>query len=85
MDRIAILDFGGQTTQLIGRRLREGGYYAEIFPGDSSPDLWRKADTKGVIFQVAHTLPTKTMHPLSILKPTPKDSLSWGFAMGFNG
>lgn len=35
MKKIVILDFGGQTCQLIGRRLREGGYYAEILPHDT--------------------------------------------------
>ncbi len=34
MDKILILDFGGQTTQLIGRRIREAGIYTEIVHGD---------------------------------------------------
>lgn len=35
MDKILILDFGSQTTQLIGRRIREFGVYTEIIPGDA--------------------------------------------------
>ncbi|GHV69994.1 GMP synthase [glutamine-hydrolyzing] [Spirochaetia bacterium] len=35
MDKILILDFGSQTTQLIGRRIRDMGVYTEIIPGDS--------------------------------------------------
>ncbi|MFP3042789.1 glutamine-hydrolyzing GMP synthase [Treponema primitia] len=35
MDKILILDFGSQTTQLIGRRIRDLGVYTEILPGDT--------------------------------------------------
>ncbi len=31
-ERILILDFGSQVTQLIARRLRESGVYCEIWP-----------------------------------------------------
>lgn len=49
MDRIVILDFGGQTTQLIGRRIRDIGVYTEIFPADTeiTPEILK--DTKGLI------------------------------------
>ena len=36
-DRILILDFGSQVTQLIARRLRETGVYCEIFPFNCDP------------------------------------------------
>ncbi len=36
MDSILILDYGSQYTQLIGRRVRELGVYAEILPGDTA-------------------------------------------------
>ena len=32
MDRILIIDFGSQVTQLIARRVRESGVYCEIHP-----------------------------------------------------
>ena len=32
-EKIIILDFGSQTTQLIGRRVRELNVYCEISPG----------------------------------------------------
>ncbi|GHV84885.1 GMP synthase [glutamine-hydrolyzing] [Spirochaetia bacterium] len=35
MDKIILLDFGSQTTQLIGRRIRELGVYTEILSGET--------------------------------------------------
>jgi GMP synthase (glutamine-hydrolysing) len=37
-DRILILDFGSQVTQLIARRLREAGVYCEIWPYTATPE-----------------------------------------------
>ena len=36
-ERVLILDFGSQVTQLIARRLRESGVYCEIWPFDADP------------------------------------------------
>lgn len=38
MQKIIILDFGSQTTQLIGRRVRELNTFCEIFPYNKFPD-----------------------------------------------
>lgn len=48
-DRIVILDFGSQTTHLIGRRIRERGVYAEIVPGDSPVSEWLDGSVRGII------------------------------------
>ena len=37
MQKIIILDFGSQTTQLIGRRVRETGTFCEILPYNRFP------------------------------------------------
>ena len=36
-EKIIILDFGSQTTQLIGRRIREFNTYCEIVPYNKFP------------------------------------------------
>ncbi len=40
-DRVLILDFGSQVTQLIARRVREAGVYCEIWPYSAAPDRIR--------------------------------------------
>jgi len=49
-DRILILDFGSQVTQLIARRLRELGVYCEIWPFNAAPEARiRDFAPKGII------------------------------------
>nr|WP_322098943.1 glutamine-hydrolyzing GMP synthase [Fodinicurvata fenggangensis] len=48
-DRILILDFGSQVTQLIARRVRESGVYCEIMPFNAEEERIRSFAPKGVI------------------------------------
>ncbi len=48
-DKILILDFGAQYTQLIARRVREAKVYCEIHPCDVSDAFVRDFGAKGVI------------------------------------
>jgi GMP synthase (glutamine-hydrolysing) len=48
-DRILILDFGSQYTQLIARRVREAGVYCELHPFDMDDAAIRAFAPKGII------------------------------------
>ncbi|NNF77874.1 MAG: glutamine-hydrolyzing GMP synthase, partial [Rhizobiales bacterium] len=48
-DRILIIDFGSQVTQLIARRVRETGVYSEIVPFQSAADALSWDGLKGII------------------------------------
>ncbi|MBI9104080.1 MAG: glutamine-hydrolyzing GMP synthase [Spirochaetales bacterium] len=50
MDKILILDFGSQTTQLIARRIREIGVYTHILPGDIDYEPGFLDSVSGIIF-----------------------------------
>ena len=53
-DRILILDFGSQVTQLIARRVREAHVYCEVHPNDVSADFIREFAPKGIILSGSH-------------------------------
>lgn len=48
-EKIAVLDFGSQYTQVIARRIRECHVYSKIFPFDVSAEELRKEKVRGVI------------------------------------
>ncbi|MEO5566274.1 MAG: glutamine-hydrolyzing GMP synthase [Luteimonas sp.] len=48
-DRILVLDFGAQYTQLIARRIRELGVYCEIWAWDHDPEEIARFGAKGII------------------------------------
>ena len=53
-DKILILDFGSQLTQLIARRVREAHVYCEIHPNDVSDAFIRDFAPKGIILSGSH-------------------------------
>ncbi|MGE8690795.1 MAG: glutamine-hydrolyzing GMP synthase [Achromobacter sp.] len=55
--RILILDYGSQVTQLIARRVREAGVYSEVHPGDVDDAFIRDQmaqGLKGIILSGSH-------------------------------
>lgn len=48
-ERVLIVDFGSQVTQLIARRLRESGVYCEIHPYDKVEPMLADFAPKAVI------------------------------------
>jgi GMP synthase (glutamine-hydrolysing) len=53
-EKILILDFGAQYTQLIARRVREAKVYCEIHPHDVGDDFVRGFGAKGLILSGSH-------------------------------
>ncbi|WP_343629907.1 glutamine-hydrolyzing GMP synthase [Roseateles sp.] len=53
-DKVLILDFGSQVTQLIARRVREAHVYCEIHPNDVSDDFIRSFAPKAIILSGSH-------------------------------
>jgi GMP synthase (glutamine-hydrolysing) len=89
LDKIAVLDFGGQYTQLIARRIRDLGVYSEIFPCTHLPaDLLTGGGYKGIVlsggpnsvYDDGAPLPPKTLFDAGI----PVLGICYGMqAMGY--
>ena len=52
--KILILDYGSQVTQLIARRVREARVYCEIHPGDVDASFIREFGARGIILSGSH-------------------------------
>ena len=53
MEKILVLDFGGQYNQLIARRVRDHHIYAEILPYHTPLETIRAGQYKGIIFTMS--------------------------------
>lgn len=62
-DKILILDFGSQVTQLIARRVREANVFCEIHPYDVSNEFIRSFGAKGIILSGGPNSVTETETP----------------------
>ncbi|MBM3324966.1 MAG: GMP synthase (glutamine-hydrolyzing), partial [Calditrichaeota bacterium] len=69
IERLVVLDFGSQTTQLIARRIREAGVYCEILPHHARLNEVVNGGTRGIILSGS---PASTRAPAS---PRPPDGL----------
>jgi len=61
-DKIVIIDFGSQTTQLIARRIRELGVYCEIVSCYKTKDIKNESNLKGIILSGGPLSITKTSY-----------------------
>jgi GMP synthase (glutamine-hydrolysing) len=67
-EKILVLDFGSQYTQLIARRVRESKVYSEIFPFNAAIEKIRNFDPKGIILSGGPSSVYDTMAPFPDLK-----------------
>ena len=72
-DKILILDFGSQTTQLIARRVREAGVYCEIHPWDMDERSLNAFSAKGIILSGG---------PESVTEDSPPQATTAVFELG---
>ena len=73
MQKILILDFGGQYNRLIARRVRENRVYCEVHPWSMPLEEIRRFDPVGIIF---------TGGPRSVYDPTAPHADAGVFALG---
>ncbi|MEA1050701.1 glutamine-hydrolyzing GMP synthase [Lamprobacter modestohalophilus] len=81
-DRLLILDFGSQYTQLIARRVREAGVYCELHPWDMPPETIRDFKPAGIILsggpQSAHAQETPRAADLIFALGVPVLGICYG-------
>jgi GMP synthase (glutamine-hydrolysing) len=79
-DRILVLDFGSQYTQLIARRIREGKVYSEIFPFNASIEKIRDFNPKGIVLSGGPSSVYEEGAPVPTCRFFSSVYLSWAYA-----
>ncbi|MCW8966623.1 MAG: glutamine-hydrolyzing GMP synthase [Candidatus Pacearchaeota archaeon] len=64
-DRILILDFGSQYTQLIARRIREAGVYCELYGWDMDVEVLKEFKPSGIILSGGPETVTEEESPVA--------------------
>lgn len=72
-EKVIIIDFGSQVTQLIARRIREAGVYSEIHPCTSDPAAIKALNPSALVFSGGPS----SVHDAGA-PPLPKEYLAWG-------
>jgi GMP synthase (glutamine-hydrolysing) len=72
-EKVIIIDFGSQVTQLIARRIREAGVYSEIHPCTSDPAAIKAMNPKALVLSGGPSSVHDDGAP-----PLPKEYLAWG-------
>ncbi len=70
---VPVLDFGGQTAQLLVRRVRELGVYSELLPHDATEEAVRQLNPRGVILSGG---------PSSVYEPGAPQMPAWLLGAG---
>jgi GMP synthase (glutamine-hydrolysing) len=68
VEEVLVLDFGGQYSQLIARRIRECGVFAELLPATASAESIRERAPKGLVLSGG---PASVYEPGAPEFPTP--------------
>ena len=80
-ERILVLDFGSQYTQLIARRVREAGCYCEIYSHDAEEEDIRAFAPQGVILSGGPQSASEDFHPAvpeAVLEGPPVLGICYG-------